>query len=117
MWLAAERGRAPATIQSYRRDLRAYAAWLGERHRAVVVTWAQLEAVVEAFEMWTPSLDDPDWGYAEALTALAAAALERGQARAARDSIERALLLAPDYRAALDLRIAMQSARSGERPL
>src|SRR5215510_12782023 len=25
----------------------------------------QLEAVVAAFEMWTPSLDDPDWGYAE----------------------------------------------------
>jgi hypothetical protein len=78
---------------------------------------AQLEAVLEAFEMWAPSLDDPDWGYAEALTALAAAALERGQARTARDFIERALLLAPDYRAALDLRIAMQSARGGERPL
>ena len=77
----------------------------------------QLEAVVEAFEIWAPSLDDPDWGHAEALTALAAAALERGQARTARDFIERALLLAPDYRAALDLRIAMQSARSGDRPL
>ncbi|HEY3517725.1 MAG TPA: hypothetical protein VGL98_11825 [Gammaproteobacteria bacterium] len=77
----------------------------------------QLEAVVEAFEIWAPSLDDPDWGHAEALTALAAAALERGQARTARDFIERALLLAPDYRAALDLRLAMQGARSGERPL
>jgi hypothetical protein len=31
----------------------------------------------------------------------------------ARDFIERALLLAPDYRAALDLRVAMQSSRSG----
>jgi hypothetical protein len=76
-----------------------------------------LAAVVEAFEAWEPSLDDPDWGYAEALTALAAAALERGQARAARDYIERALLLAPDYRAALDLRVTMQSARSGGRTL
>jgi len=77
----------------------------------------KLEAVVEAFEKWTPSLDDPDWGYAEALTGLAAAALERGQTRTARDFIERALLLAPDYRAALDLRVAMQGARGGERPL
>jgi tetratricopeptide (TPR) repeat protein len=78
---------------------------------------AKLEAVVAAFEMWTPSLDDPDWGYAEALTGLAAAALERGQTRAARDFIERALLLAPDYSAALGLRVAMQGARGGDRPL
>jgi len=77
----------------------------------------KLEAVVTAFEMWTPSLDDPDWGYAEALTGLAAGALERGQTRTARDFIERALLLAPDYRAALDLRVAMQGTRGGERPL
>jgi len=27
------------------------------------------------------------------------------------------LLLAPDYRAALDLRVAMQGTRGGERPL
>jgi tetratricopeptide (TPR) repeat protein len=77
----------------------------------------QLEAVVQAFEMWTPSLDDADWGYAEALTALAAVALERGQARTARDFIERALLLAPDYRAALDLRLALQGGRSVDRSL
>jgi hypothetical protein len=51
------------------------------------------------------------------LTALAAAALERGQTRIARDYIERALLLAPDYSAALDLRVTMQSARSGDRTL
>jgi hypothetical protein len=76
----------------------------------------RLAAVVEAFDAWEPSLDDPDWGYAEALTALAAAALERGQTRIARDYIERALLLAPEYRAALDLRVAMQSAR-GDRTL
>jgi hypothetical protein len=71
----------------------------------------QLAAVVEAFEAWEPALEDPDWGYAEALTALAAGALERSQTRTARDYIERALLLAPDYRAALDLRVAMQSAQ------
>jgi hypothetical protein len=78
---------------------------------------AKLAAVVEAFDAWEPSLDDPDWGQPEALAALAAAALELGQTRTARDFIERALLLAPDYRAALDLRVAMQSARNGNRPL
>lgn len=86
-----------------------------EEKRAAAST--KLAAVVEAFEMWAPSLDDPDWGYAEALTALAAAALERGQARTARDFIERALLVAPDYRAALDLRVTMQGARGGDRRL
>jgi tetratricopeptide (TPR) repeat protein len=78
---------------------------------------AKLSAVVEGFDAWTPSIDDPDWGYAEALTALASSALDRGQARTARDLIERALLLAPDYTTALDLRVAMQSARPGDRTL
>jgi integrase/recombinase XerD len=35
MWLAAERGRSPSTIAAYRRDLRRYATWLGERGRTV----------------------------------------------------------------------------------
>ena len=34
-WLAAERGRSPATIAAYRRDLRRYAAWLAERGASV----------------------------------------------------------------------------------
>ncbi len=34
-WLAVEQGRAPATLAAYRRDLRAYAAWLAERHLPV----------------------------------------------------------------------------------
>jgi tetratricopeptide (TPR) repeat protein len=78
---------------------------------------AKLTAVVEAFGAWAPALDDPDWGHAEALTALGAAALERGQVRAARDLIERALLLVPDYGAALTVRAAMQNARAGQGPL
>jgi hypothetical protein len=73
---------------------------------------AKLAAAVAAFDAWTPSIDDPDWGHAEALTAMAAAAMKRGQARAARDLVERALLLAPDYRAALEVRAALQSARN-----
>jgi tetratricopeptide (TPR) repeat protein len=78
---------------------------------------AKLKSVVEAFDAWVPSIDDPDWGHAEALTALGAAALARGQVRTARDLIERALLLVPDYRAAVDVRLAMQSAGSGGRTL
>jgi hypothetical protein len=70
---------------------------------------AKLEAAVEAFDAWTPSIDDPDWGEAEALTASARIALERGQVRVARDLIERALLAAPEYRAAVELKLAVQS--------
>ena len=78
---------------------------------------AKLAAVIEAFEVWSPSIDDPDWGHAEALTALAARMLARGEVRTARDLIERSLLLAPDYRAAVELRVALQGARAGERAL
>ena len=96
--------------------MKVYCRCLGDPAQRDAVS-AKLAAVVEAFDAWEPALDDPDWGEAEALTALAAEALERGQARTARDFIERALLLAPDYRAALDLRVEMQSARSGGRTL
>jgi site-specific recombinase XerD len=34
-WLAVERGRAPSTIEAYRRDLRRYASWLENRRVAV----------------------------------------------------------------------------------
>lgn len=76
-----------------------------------------LAAVVEAFDAWAPTIDDPDWGYAEALTALAENALQRGEARAARDLIERALLLAPEYRVAVALRGELQGARGSTRSL
>jgi hypothetical protein len=92
-------------------------AWALAREAGADAAAAKLAAVVEAFDAWAPSLDDPEWGQAEALTALAADALQRGQARAARDLIERALLLAPEYRAALELRTAMQNARASDRRL
>ncbi len=76
-----------------------------------------LTAAVEAFDAWAPSIDDPDWGHAEALTALARNALERGQVRMARDLVERALLLVPEYRTAVELRVALQTGRSGTRTL
>jgi integrase/recombinase XerD len=47
MWLTAERGRAPNTIAAYRRDLRSYVAWLGERDRSLAdVVEADLLAYV-----------------------------------------------------------------------
>jgi tetratricopeptide (TPR) repeat protein len=71
--------------------------------------------VVAAFDAFEPSIDDPGWGQAEALVALADSAWQRGETRAARDLVERALLLAPDYRAAVALRSAILEQRSGSR--
>jgi hypothetical protein len=51
------------------------------------------------------------------LTALAADALERGQIRAARDLVERALLVVPEYRTAVELRTALTSRPGSERAL
>jgi integrase/recombinase XerD len=43
-WLAVERGRAPSTIQAYRRDLARYAAWL-ERQRLPIAGVAEADLV------------------------------------------------------------------------
>jgi tetratricopeptide (TPR) repeat protein len=97
-------------------------AWALERaaqdDRAQSEAWAaKLAAAVEAFDATTPTIDDPDWGHAEALTALAAHALDRGQVRMARDLLERALMLVPEYQTAVDLRVALQSGARGNRTL
>lgn len=61
----------------------------------------RLRAVVQAFEAAPPSRPGrPDWGQPEALLMLGLAYLQRGDAVAARDVIERALVIAPDYRKA-----------------
>ena len=65
---------------------------------------AKLQQTVEAFDSWRAPPNAPDWGEAEALAALGETALARGETRAARDVIERALLLVPDYRFAVELR-------------
>ena len=58
-------------------------------------------AVVAKFEAAPPSQPGkPDWGHAEALTLLGESYLKRGEMVAARDVLERALVLAPDYREA-----------------
>jgi len=58
----------------------------------------RLNGVVRAFENAPASRPGrPDWGHAEALVLLGEAHLARGDALAARDVIERALVIAPDY--------------------
>lgn len=64
---------------------------------------AALEAAVQAFEL-PGTGSGPDWGEAEALALLAEARLAEGRLQAARDLVERSLLVAGDYRFALALR-------------
>ncbi len=52
----------------------------------------------------------PDWGEIEALRYLAELSLEAGDRRQARDALEQALQIAPDFRPAVEL---MQSLRTG----
>lgn len=60
--------------------------------------------VVASFEAAPPSRPGkPDWGHVEALTMLGETYLQRGDPVAARDALERALVLAPDYRQAQQL--------------
>ena len=60
-------------------------------------------ALLDAFRARAEPFAFPDWGEAEALTVLGAHQLEGGDRRGARDLLEAALLIAPDYRAALQL--------------
>jgi hypothetical protein len=62
---------------------------------------AEFAAAVEAFEAARPRADRvPEWGPAEGYTFRARCDLERGDAAAARDALERALLIAPDFQLA-----------------
>ncbi len=63
-----------------------------------------LRSVVAAFEAAPPrTAGEPDWGHAEVLAMLGNAYLMRGEPVAARDALERALVIAPDYRRAQEL--------------
>jgi tetratricopeptide (TPR) repeat protein len=75
----------------------------------------KLEAAADAFAAWTPPPDAPGWGEAEALAALAELHLTRGELREARDLIERALLVAPGYSFAVELRAQLQGSRAAAR--
>jgi tetratricopeptide (TPR) repeat protein len=73
---------------------------------------ARWRSVVEAFAAAPPAGPGaPDWGYAEALTLLGEGYLQGGEPVAARDAIERALVIAPDYKTAVRLLQAAASAR------
>lgn len=77
---------------------------------AAVDRW---RVVVASFESAPPSRPGkPDWGHVEALTMLGETYLQRGDPVAARDALERALVLAPDYRQAQQL---LQAAASRPR--
>ncbi len=64
----------------------------------------RVQAIVRDFDAAPPTAPGrPDWGQAEASLLLARLLLEQGQRVAARDAVERALIIAPDYRAAREL--------------
>ncbi len=66
----------------------------GNKERALV----KLRATVAAFEQERASREPlPGWGAAEAYLSLGRSLLEHGDAVAARDALEHALLLAPEY--------------------
>jgi hypothetical protein len=58
---------------------------------------SQLQVVAAAFDVAMPAEGMPDWGHAEALAWLGQVQLQGGDRRAARDSLEQALVLASDY--------------------
>jgi len=61
----------------------------------------EFAAAVAAFEAARPEAEHvPEWGTVEGYTSRARCDLERGDAAAARDALERALLIAPDYQLA-----------------
>ena len=70
-----------------------------------------LETALEAFRVRTAKTTFVEWGEAETCAWLGALHLQRGDLRAARDLIEQALLAAPGYAFALDLRHELQAAR------
>ena len=64
-------------------------------------SFAKLKKATAAFEAERQGMDrTPGWGAAEAYTYLGRGYLDRGDVIAARDALERALLIAPDFAAA-----------------
>jgi hypothetical protein len=76
----------------------------GTGRAATQASIERLGRVVRAFDTAKPSRPgQSDWGHAEALTMLGEAHLQAGDSVAARDFIERALVIAPDYRKAREM--------------
>jgi hypothetical protein len=95
-------------VEAWRLEQRGVAT--SAERSALAAKWA---AVVAAFEALPPALEDPGWGQAEALVGLAENAWQLGEIRAARDLVERALLLAPGYGAAVEFRATVLAPRGG----
>ena len=64
---------------------------------------AELTRALEGFRQFSGELGEPDWGEAETLAHLGESYLTAGDQRRARDLIEEALIIAPDYRFAQKL--------------
>jgi tetratricopeptide (TPR) repeat protein len=78
---------------------------------AAVGTLPVLQAVADALRARPAKGFAPDWGEAETLVQLGATYLHQGQVRLARDVLDQALLLAPGYERALELRRELHAAR------
>lgn len=88
-------------------------AWCSPAVESDPAALERWRAVVAKFEAAPPSQPGkPDWGHAEALTLLGRSYVKRGDLVAARDALERALVLAPDYRLAQRL-LKMAANRPG----
>jgi tetratricopeptide (TPR) repeat protein len=73
----------------------------GAGHGAKDAACARIQAAVAAFEAARPGEEHvPEWGLAESYTYWARCDLDRGDVSAARDALERALLIAPDFQLA-----------------
>jgi hypothetical protein len=60
----------------------------------------RLQALAQDFAAAPPSVDRPDWGQAESLLWLGKLQAQAGDVIGARESLEHALVIAPDYRKA-----------------
>jgi tetratricopeptide (TPR) repeat protein len=86
---------------------------LTDQERITLATLQRARSLVATFEQAPPSkAGKPDWGQAEALTLLAQIYLDRGDRLEARDAVERALVIAPDYRKAQHLLQSVAAART-----
>jgi hypothetical protein len=94
--------RAAQELDSRNPRIRLIELLCAEKEQGISAAYGQrLRDLVDEFERAPPSPPGkPDWGQAEALVMLGANDLRRGDSRAARDAIERALVIAPDYRKA-----------------
>jgi tetratricopeptide (TPR) repeat protein len=72
----------------------------------------ELITVTALFDALPPAEGDmPDWGHAEAFAWLGQSYLQLGDKVAARNALERALVLAPDFVWARSLQVQLKSAR------